>query len=50
MKIQKRARLTPLRLEEMAQSVIELRLTTAEAVRIDGVCSNFVVGWVRRYM
>ena len=49
MKIQKKARLTPLRLEEMARSVIELRLTTAEAARIDGVCAKIVVGWVRRY-
>ena len=33
----------------MAQSVIELRLTVADAARVYGVCTKIVASWVARY-
>ena len=49
MNIYKNARLTPLRREEMALSVIEGRLRTTEAARVYGVSAKIVARWVERY-
>ena len=49
MNIHKNARLTPLRREEMALSVIEGRLLKADAVRVYGVSARIVSRWVERY-
>lgn len=49
MNIHKNARLTPLRREEMALSVIEGRLSKADAARIYAVTPKIVVRWVERY-
>ena len=49
MKIQKNARLTLLRREEVADSVIALRLTKTEAARDYGVLAKIVAQWVGRY-
>jgi len=51
MKIQKNARLTLLRREEVADSVIALRLTKFDAVGVFGVCTKIMayeVGCYRR--
>lgn len=49
MNIHKNARLTPLRREEMALSVIEGRLSKAQAARTYGVSANIVARWVERF-
>jgi len=49
MNIHKNARLTPLRREEMALSVIEGRLTRLEASRVYGVTVRIVSRWEARY-
>lgn len=49
MNIHQNARLTPLRREEMALSVIEGRLTQAPAARVYGVSAKIVARWVERY-
>jgi len=49
MNIHKNARLTPLRREEMALSVIEGNLSKAHAARIYGVSPKIVARWVERY-
>lgn len=49
MNIHKNARLTPLRREEMALSVIEGRLSQAQAARTYGVSAKVVARWVERY-
>jgi transposase InsO family protein len=49
MNIHKNARLTPLRREEMALSVIEGRLSKAHAARTYGVSPKIVARWVERY-
>ena len=49
MNIHKNARLTPLRREEMALSVIEGRLCQAHAARVYGVSAKIVARWVERY-
>jgi len=49
MNIHKNARLTPLRREEMARSVIEGRLSKADAARIYAVTPKIVARWVERY-
>jgi transposase InsO family protein len=49
MNIHKNARLTPLRREEMARSVIESRLSKADAARTFGVSAKIVARWVERY-
>lgn len=49
MNIHKNARLTPLRREEMALSVIEGRLSQAHAARTYGVSAKIVARWVDRY-
>ncbi|MER8428710.1 IS481 family transposase, partial [Mesorhizobium sp. M1403] len=49
MNIHKNARLTPLRREEMALSVIEGRLSQAHAARVYGVSAKIVARWVERY-
>lgn len=49
MNIHKNARLTPLRREEMALSVIEGRLSKAEAAGAFGVSAKIVARWVERY-
>ncbi|MCO5155178.1 MAG: IS481 family transposase [Aquamicrobium sp.] len=49
MNIHKNARLTPLRREEMALSVIEGRLSQAHAARTYGVSAKIVARWVERY-
>ncbi|MER9332401.1 leucine zipper domain-containing protein, partial [Mesorhizobium sp. M0293] len=49
MNIHKNARLTPLRREEMALSVIEGRLSQADAARTYGVSAKIVARWVERY-
>lgn len=49
MNIHKNARLTPLRREEMALSVIEVRLSQAHAARLYGVSAKIVARWVERY-
>ena len=49
MNIHKNARLTPLRREEMALSVIEGRLSKAQAARVNGVSAKIVSRWVARF-
>ena len=49
MNIHKNARLTPLRREEMALSVIEGRLSRADAAATYGVSIKIVTRWVERY-
>ena len=49
MNIHKNARLTPLRREEMALSVLEGRLSRAQAGRAYGVSSKIVARWVERF-
>ena len=49
MNIHKNARLTPLRREEMALSVIEGRLSKANAARTYGVSGKIVARWVERF-
>jgi transposase InsO family protein len=49
MNIHKNARLTPLRREEMALSVIEGRLSKAQAARTFGVSAKIVARWVERF-
>jgi transposase InsO family protein len=49
MNIHKNARLTPLRREEMALSVIEGALSQAHAARVYGVSAKIVARWVERY-
>ena len=49
MNIHKNARLTPLRREEMALSVVDGRLSKAGAARIYGVSSKVVARWVERF-
>ena len=49
MNIHKNARLTPLRREEMALSVMEGRLSKAQAARVYGVSAKIVARWVERY-
>lgn len=49
MNIHKNARLTPLRREEMALSVIEGRLSKAQAGRTFGVSGKIVARWVERF-
>ena len=49
MNIHKNARLTPVRREEMALSVIEGRLSKAQAARDFGVSAKIVARWVERY-
>lgn len=49
MDIHKNTRLTPLRREEMALTVIEARLSKAQAARVDGVSAKIVARWVERY-
>jgi transposase-like protein len=49
MNIHKNARLTPLRREEMALSVIEGRLSQALAARVHGVSAKIVARWAERF-
>ncbi|TIN51285.1 MAG: IS481 family transposase [Mesorhizobium sp.] len=49
MNIHKNARLTPLRREEMALSVIEGAFSKAHAARVYGVSAKIVARWVERY-
>jgi transposase InsO family protein len=49
MNIHKNVRLTPLRREEMAPSVIEGALSQARAARVYGVTAKIVARWVERY-
>ncbi len=49
MNIHKNARLTPLRREEMALSVIEGGVSKAQAARTFGVSAKIVARWVERY-
>ena len=49
MNIHKNARLTPLRREEMALSVIEGRHSKAQAARFYGVSARIVSRWVERF-
>ena len=49
MNIHKNARLTPLRREEMALSVIEGGMSRAAAARAYGVSAKIVTRWVERY-
>jgi transposase len=49
MNIHKNARLTPLRREEMARSVVEGRLSKAQAARTYGVSAKVVTRWVDRF-
>ena len=49
MNIHKNARLTPLRREEMALSVLEGGLSKAHAARMHGVSPKIVARWVERY-
>ena len=48
MKMRKNARLTPLRREEMARSVLAGEMSRVEAVASFGVTANTVSKWVRR--
>ena len=48
-KILKNARLTPLRREEMGQSVIALCLNKAAVARVYSNCAKIVARWVGRY-
>ena len=49
MNIHKNARLTPLRREAMALSVIEGALSQAQAARTYGVSAKVVARWVERF-
>jgi len=49
MNIHKNARLTPLRREEMALSVVEGRLSKADAARTYAVSAKIVARWVERF-
>lgn len=49
MNIHKNARLTPLRREEMALSVIAGRLSQVQAARLFGVSAKIVARWVERF-
>lgn len=49
MNIHKNARLTPLRREEMALSVIEGAFSQAHAARVYGVSAKIVARWVERH-
>ena len=49
MNIHKNARLTPIRREEMAISVIDGRLSTAQACEAFGVSAKVVTKWVERF-
>lgn len=49
MNIHKNARLTPLRREEMALSVVAARLSKAGAARRYGVSAKIVARWVERF-
>ena len=49
MNIHMNARLTPVRREEMALSVIEGRLSEAQAAREFGVCAKIVIRWTVRF-
>ena len=49
MNIHKNARLTPLRRAEMALSIIDGRLSKADAARVYGVSAKIVSRWVERY-
>lgn len=49
MNIHKNARLTPLRREEMALSVVEGRLSKAQAARIYDVSAKIVARWIARF-
>ena len=49
MNIHKNARLTPIRREEMAISVVEGRLSKAQACEAYGVSAKVVTKWVERY-
>ena len=45
-----RARLTPIRREEMALSVIESRVSKAQAARVYGVSARIVSRWTARFI
>ena len=45
-----RARLTPIRREEMALSVIESRVSKAQAARVYGVSAKIVSRWTARFI
>ncbi len=49
MNIHRQARLTPLRREEMALSVLRDHLSKAQAARVYGVSAKIVARWVERY-
>ena len=49
MNIHKNARLTPIRREEMALSVIESRVSKAQAAREYGVSAKIVSRWTERF-
>ncbi len=49
MNIHENARLTPLRREEMALSVIEGALSQAHAARVYSMSAKIVARWVERY-
>ena len=49
MNIHKNARLTPLRREEMARSVLEGHMSTAEAGKHYGVSAKIVSRWAGRF-
>lgn len=49
MNIHRQARLTPLRREEMALSVLRDRLSKAQAARVYGVSAKIAARWVERY-
>ena len=49
MNIHQNARLTPIRREEMARSVIEGHLSTAQAAREFGVCAKIAGRWTTRF-
>lgn len=49
MDIRKNARLTPLRREEMARTVVEGRLSKAQAARVYGVSAKIVARWAGRF-
>jgi transposase len=48
MNIHRQARLTPLRREEMALSVLRDHLSKAQAARVYGVSAKIVARWVER--
>ena len=49
MNIHKKARLTPIRREEMVLSVIESRVSKAQAARVYGVSAKIVSRWTARF-